>query len=139
MGVDPTVSRREIGSATQLSSGTGNYMLTNPPIPYDLYAGIPISCLKCESAFNQEKALVGAFSLIGKTDGSFAALRRTQHKRAVVVTNYCALKIVQCQDPACTDITTAAGEGIIVLWREGVPRHPPPASTRRLPVSLNYL
>ena len=34
-------------------------------------------CLKCESTsrcFNQEKVLVGAFSVIVKTDGSFAAL-----------------------------------------------------------------
>ena len=34
-------------------------------------------CLKCESTsrcFNQEKALVEAFSVIVKTDGSFAAL-----------------------------------------------------------------
>ena len=40
MGVDPTVSQREIGSATQKSQGTGGL------------------------AFNQEKALVGAFSVI---------------------------------------------------------------------------
>ena len=37
-------------------------------------------------AFNQEKALVGAFSVIVKTDGSFAALdnisgERSQHSR----------------------------------------------------------
>ena len=31
-------------------------------------------CLKCESACNYEKALVGGFSVILKTDGSFAAL-----------------------------------------------------------------
>ena len=30
------------------------------------------------AAFNQEKALVGAFSVIVKTDGSFAALVQTQ-------------------------------------------------------------
>ena len=29
--------------------------------------------------FNQEKALVGAFSVIMKTDGSFAALVHTGH------------------------------------------------------------
>ena len=33
-------------------------------------------CFKCESAFNQENALVGAFSVIVKTDGSFAALQK---------------------------------------------------------------
>ena len=65
-------------------------MLTNPPVPYDFCVGIPISCLltvgstpvqhsvlnmeAVVAAFNQEKALVGAFSMIVKTDGSFAAL-----------------------------------------------------------------
>ena len=39
-------------------------MLTNPPVPCDQLAG----------TFNQEKALVGASSVIVKTDGSFAAL-----------------------------------------------------------------
>ena len=33
-----------------------------------------VKCLKCESAFNQEKALVETFSVIVKTDGCFAAL-----------------------------------------------------------------
>ena len=65
-------------------------MLTNPPVPYDFCAGVPISCLLTVGsmpilhsvlnvkvlvgAFNQEKALVGAFSVIMKTDGSFGAL-----------------------------------------------------------------
>ena len=35
-----------------------------------------LKCFKCESAFNQENALVGAFSVIVKTDGSFAALQK---------------------------------------------------------------
>ena len=34
-------------------------MLTKPPVPYDLCVADPIS-----AAFNQEKALVGAFSVI---------------------------------------------------------------------------
>ena len=34
------------------------------------------------AAFNEEKALVGAFSMIVKTDGSFAALDVTQDDRA---------------------------------------------------------
>ena len=41
-------------------------------------------------AFNQEKALVGAFSVIVKTDGSFAALVRRlvpQSKQKLVVTD----------------------------------------------------
>ena len=33
-----------------------------------------------EGTFNQEKALVGAFSVIVKTDGSFAALAFTLNK-----------------------------------------------------------
>ena len=61
-------------------------MLTNPPVPYDFCVSVPISCLlsvgrgvnarlaQCLNivlnvkalvgAFNQEKALVGAFSVI---------------------------------------------------------------------------
>ena len=55
-------------------------MLTNPPVPYDLCVGVPISRLltvrsmsvSCSvlnvkaivGAFNQEKALVGALSMI---------------------------------------------------------------------------
>ena len=55
-------------------------MLTNPPFPYDFCVGFPISCLltvgstpvqhsvlnvkAVVAAFNQEKALVGAFSVI---------------------------------------------------------------------------
>ena len=41
-----------------------------------IYANQPIVSLnvKALGAFNQEKALEGAFSLIVKTDGSFAAL-----------------------------------------------------------------
>ena len=34
-------------------------------------------------AFNQEKALVGAFSVIVKTDGSFEALVRSLHESVV--------------------------------------------------------
>ena len=37
-------------------------MLTKPPVPYDFCVGNPISTLV--GAFNQEKALVGAFSVI---------------------------------------------------------------------------
>ena len=37
-------------------------MLTNPPVPYDFCVVEPISHLV--AAFNQEKALVGAFSVI---------------------------------------------------------------------------
>ena len=44
-------------------------MLTNS-VPNDLCVCIPISCL----FFNQEKVLVGAFSVLVKTDASFAAL-----------------------------------------------------------------
>ena len=59
-------------------------MLTNLLVPYDLCIDIPISCLltvgsmpvkhsvlnvkALVGAFNQEKALVGAFSVIVKTD-----------------------------------------------------------------------
>ena len=70
-------------------------MLTNPPIPYDLCVGVPISRLRglmpiyhsvlnmkaLVGAFNQEKALVGALSVIVKTDGSFAALTSHQVTR----------------------------------------------------------
>ena len=36
-----------------------------------------------ECAFNQEKALIGAFSVIVKTDGSFEALVRSLHESVV--------------------------------------------------------
>ena len=68
-------------------------MLTNPLVPYDSCVGVPISCLftvgssivslslysvlnvkALVGSFNQEKALAGAFSMIVKTDGLFAAL-----------------------------------------------------------------
>ena len=71
-------------------------MLTNPPVPYDFCIGVPISRLltmgsmpikhsvlnvkALVGAFNQEKALVGAFSVIVKTgygtDGSFYSTSR---------------------------------------------------------------
>ena len=38
------------------------------------------------AAFNQEKAQVGAFSVIVKTDGSFAALFTTVHSGTIVGT-----------------------------------------------------
>ena len=58
-------------------------MLTNLPVPYDFCVGVPISCLLTVGStfsifdidlnvkalvgtFNQEKALVGAFSVIVK-------------------------------------------------------------------------
>ena len=44
-------------------------MLTKPPVPYDFYVSVPISCLDLRFAglaFNQEKALIGAFSMIVK-------------------------------------------------------------------------
>ena len=41
-------------------------MLTKLPIPYDLCVGAP---------FNQDKALVGSFSVIVKREPSFEALR----------------------------------------------------------------
>ena len=65
-------------------------MLTNLPVPYDLCVRVPISCLltmfrrlfslvvnivlnvkALVGAFNQEKALVGAFSVIVKSSQSF--------------------------------------------------------------------
>ena len=54
-------------------------MLTNPSVPYDLFISVLISQLLTVGnarlgTFNQEKALAGAFSMIVKTDGSFAAL-----------------------------------------------------------------
>ena len=39
-------------------------MLSNPPVPYDLYFSVPISHLKLVGALNQEKDLLGAFSVI---------------------------------------------------------------------------
>ena len=42
-------------------------MLTKPPVPYDFCVATPISRLNVKAlvgAFNQEKALVGAFSVI---------------------------------------------------------------------------
>ena len=65
-------------------------MLTKPPVPYDFCVGDPISSLltwgstpvqhsilnvkALDSTFNQERALVDAFSVIVKTHGLFAAL-----------------------------------------------------------------
>ena len=69
MAVEPTESRREIGSLTQLSWPLYDTMLTNPPIPYDLRQHSVLSVLNVKvvvAAFNQEKALVGAFSVIVK-------------------------------------------------------------------------
>ena len=45
-------------------------MLTNLPVSYDLCVGVPISCLLTvgSTAFNQEKAIVGAFSMIMETN-----------------------------------------------------------------------
>ena len=48
MGVDPTVSQREIGSVTQLSQGTGGL----------------VSIVSYSRPSLMEKALVGAFSVI---------------------------------------------------------------------------
>ena len=69
-------------------------MLTNlPPVPYDFCVGVQISCLyllwarlayclnsvlnvkALIGAFNQEKALVGAFSVIVKLRVIFAKVR----------------------------------------------------------------
>ena len=60
-------------------------MLTNLPIPYDFCISVPISCLltvgsmsiflnvkTLVDAFNHEKALVGAFSVIVKSSETFA-------------------------------------------------------------------
>ena len=44
-------------------------MLSNLAVPYDLCVGDPISCLLTVSS---------AFSVIVKTDGSFAALNKTR-------------------------------------------------------------
>ena len=67
-------------------------MLTNPPISYDMtfasasqfhvylawvnpqHSALCLNVKALVSTFNQEKALVGAFSVIVTTDGSFAAL-----------------------------------------------------------------
>ena len=45
-------------------------MLTHLLVPCDLNVGVPISCLLTvgSTAFNQEKALVGAFSMIMETN-----------------------------------------------------------------------
>ena len=43
-----------------------------------------VKCFKCESAFNQEKALVEAFSVIVKTDGCFAALLKILRELSAV-------------------------------------------------------
>ena len=63
-------------------------MLTNPPVPYDLCVGVPwvnarlAECLNSVlnvkalvGAFNQEKALVGAFSVIVKSSCTSDNLR----------------------------------------------------------------
>ena len=63
MDVDPTVSRHEIGMPTQLS--------------HDLSA---LNVKVLLGAFNQEKTLVGAFSVIVKTDcGTDDEWSTTQH------------------------------------------------------------
>merc|ERR1711994_255922 len=85
-------SLKEVPLATLLST-----MLTNPPVPYDFCVGVPISHLltvgstpvqhsvlnvkALVGAFNQEKALIGAFSVIVKTgcgtDGSICGTTNT--------------------------------------------------------------
>ena len=58
-------------------------MLTNPPVPYDFCVCVPnVKCVlnvkALVGAFNQEKDLVGAFSVIVKTDcGTDGALPST--------------------------------------------------------------
>ena len=97
MGIDPTKSRREIGSAT----GGYKTMLTNPSasqfhiyipwfnahLAYCLNSALNVKALV--GAFNQEKALVGAFSVIVKTDrgtdGSFYRTSAEARSRHIVV------------------------------------------------------
>ena len=56
-------------------------MITNPPVPYDFCVGDPIShLLTVVAAFNQEKAPVGAFSVIVKTGfGTDGPICGTKH------------------------------------------------------------
>ena len=70
--------------------GLQEFMLTNPPISFDLYVGVPstygltpahhsvLNVKALVGAFNQEKALEGAVSVIMKTDESFVALKQNR-------------------------------------------------------------
>ena len=58
MGIDPTVSQREIGAAMQKSKDR----VVNACLEECLNSVLNVKALV--SAFNQEKALVGAFSVI---------------------------------------------------------------------------
>ena len=51
-------------------------------------------------AFNQEKALVGAFSVIVKTDGSFAALTAALQQRTVGVWRLLIMCVVSVGTPS---------------------------------------
>ena len=85
-GVDPTVSQHEIGSLTQKSKGTGGLVsivsYSRPSLmiiasrtqfhverpwgqrPISIVVAVVVAVV---AAFNQEKALVGAFSVIVQT------------------------------------------------------------------------
>ena len=52
-------------------------------------------------AFNQEKALVGAFSVIVKTDGSFAALIRSEEQQRTCMTVSPHLAATCCRSCCC--------------------------------------
>ena len=67
MGIDPTVSRREIESPTQLiiiKDGRLTYCGVNACLAYCLNSVLNVKALV--GAFNQKKALVGTFSVIVK-------------------------------------------------------------------------
>ena len=76
MGVDPTLSRHEIGSVTQYHKGRAALRhYANLPNFTSTYRGVNAHLAECLNsvlnvkalvgAFNQERALVGAFSVIG--------------------------------------------------------------------------
>ena len=88
------VSRGEIGNRHRNS-------LSHPSLVIIASVSHSALCLNCllnvkviENAFNQEKALVGAFSLIAKTDVLFAALG--QYGYVVCSMSSCHLVVCGC-------------------------------------------
>ena len=95
------VSQREIGSVTQKSKGTGGL------VSIVSYSRPSLMIIALVGAFNQEKALVGAFSVIVKTgcvtDGSFTALLTTHPSLSA---HFC---------------TASSRRGYLVMWVPIIP------------------
>ena len=67
-----------LGDEVSLGSNSVQTRAANDPSVFTIQSQRSVLNVKAlVSAFNQEEALIGAFSVIVKTDGSFAALVQT--------------------------------------------------------------